>query len=321
MMFSFLILEPENYSPHAINIYQKIGNIFFYPNINSDEKKIITCLVVRLGFKIDKNLLSEFDNLKWIITPTTGLTHIDLEVCKANNICIFSLINVREKISSITSTAELALGLMLSLARGVNQGNKNIVENGIWDRNLHRTRQVSSLTIGLIGLGRVGGMVAKALVALGCRVDAYDPYQANHKFEECGVGKVDDIQMLFMQSDIISVHASYTANNHNLINHKLLNLMKKNSILINTARGELINEIDLVKAIDDGTLLAVGVDVLKDESDFNKLFNSPVIQAAKSGKNILITPHIGGCTIEAMAATEDMMANFFYDQYQALEAK
>jgi D-3-phosphoglycerate dehydrogenase len=312
---SFLILEPENYSLVAIKCYGSIGKIYFPAEMNSHEKKsTITCIVVRLGYRIDESLISEYKNLKWIISPTTGLTHIDLKVCQTRGISIFSLKNVRDKINSITSTAELTLALMFSLVRCVTQANENVVEKEIWNRNLHCERQISSMVIGLVGFGRIGGMVAKTLIALGSKVKAYDPYQSYSKFLEIGVIKVDKIESIFIESDIISIHASSTEENVDMINYDLLKLIKKNSIFINTARGELVNEIDLVRAVEEGYLHGAGVDVLKNELDHALLFKSPVIRAAKLGKNILITPHIGGCTKEAMYATEDLIAQEFYNQ-------
>lgn len=306
---NFLILESDNYSKNAIMTYKSLGNVFLINDINFT-KKDIDVLIVRLDHMIDSEFLLEFENLKYIITPTTGLNHIDLISCKSKNIRIISLRDCMNQIKNVSSTVELTLGLLISLVRNINGAINDVKVNNSWNRNKFRGFQLRGKKIGIIGLGRIGLAFAKICNLMGMHVYAYDP-----KFVE-GKNLPKFITLLTFSNllgscDIISINASYDNNNKPLISFEEVSKMKKGVFIINTARGELIDEEAVSKGIKSNHIAGLGVDVLCKEHNKEFLRYSPLYKAMKKDYNIIITPHIGGCTCEAMEYTEDTIAKYF----------
>lgn len=301
-----LIVEPLNYSERAIREYQKLGLVWFSeaPIGKSDEVKV---LVVRLGKIIDEEYLGAYPSLHAIVSPTTGLTHIDQAACKRRGIQIFSLADCRDAIERITSTSELTLGLMVSLLRRIPIAHTGVVSKGCWDRDRYRSRQLSSLALGLIGLGRIGGHMSTYANALGMRVIASDPFQSDQRFEHLRAERME-LDELLKTADIISIHANLSDDNYGLIGEREINLMGTEALIINTARGALLDEKAAAKALYEKRLGGIAVDVLSDEHTENSPVESPLVQAAQSGLNVIVTPHIGGCTSDAMHITENRMA-------------
>jgi len=303
---SVLIVEPAGYSTHALDLYNKLGRVWL-GDIPSENEEQVRLLVVRLAYVLDEDFLSKYPNLIAISTPTTGLTHVDLDICRQRNIRIFSLAECRQAIEEVTSTSELTIGLMLSLLRRIPMAHYDVIHQNRWDRDRFRSRQLSRLTLGIIGLGRIGGHVAKYAKALGMRVLAYDPYQGvsrfiDHNVEQC------ELASLLKESDIVSIHANLHEDNFNMIAKAEIDLLKKGALLINTARGALLDEAATTAALCDGALGGVAIDVLSDEHTEASCLGSPLVSAAKDGNNIIITPHIGGCTSDAMHITEERLA-------------
>jgi D-3-phosphoglycerate dehydrogenase len=163
--------------------------------------------------------------------------------------------------------------------------------------------------MGIVGLGRIGGHVAGYAIGFGMKVLAYDPYQSGARFDELGVERCD-IASLLKASDIVTLHANLRDDNYNLISDKEINLMRTGAYLINTARGLLLDEHATANALRSGRLSGVAVDVLADEHTDTSWSDSPLISAARDGFNVIITPHIGGCTNDAMHITEESLAEY-----------
>lgn len=301
-----LIVESLNYSELAIREYQKLGPVCFCkaPIGKEDEVKV---LVVRLGEIIDEEYLEAYPSLHAIVSPTTGLTHIDQPTCKRRGIRIFSLADCRDSIERITSTSELTLGLMISLLRRIPEAHIGLLSEGCWDRDRYRSRQLSRLTLGLIGLGRIGGHMSTYGNVLGMRVIAYDPFQLDKRFEHLRAERME-LNELLKTADIVSIHANLRDDNYGLIGEREISLMGAETLIINTARGALLNEKAAATALFQKRLGGIAVDVLSDEHTNNSPLQSPLVQAAQSGLNVIITPHIGGCTSDAMHITEERMA-------------
>ncbi len=306
---NFLILESDNYSKDAIKTYQSLGNVFLKSDINFT-KKDIDVLIIRLGHMIDSEFLLEFENLKYIITPTTGLNHIDKSVCESKNIRIISLRDCMNKIKNVSSTVELTLGLLISLVRNINGATNDVRINNSWDRNKFRGFQLRDKKIGIIGLGRIGLAFAKICNLMGMQVHAYDPKFVEGKNLPKYITFLPFADLLGL-CDIISINASYDINNKPLISFEEVTEMKKGVFIINTARGELLNEEAVSKGIKDNHIAGLGVDVLSKEHNKEFLRDSPLFKAMKNNYNIIITPHIGGCTCEAMEYTEHTIARYF----------
>ncbi len=283
---------------HLIGIRELLstkGEIFYLENnptkpnvrvlLETKDINTIVCNPNQQSFKIDKQLLNN-TKVKVINSCSTGLNHIDLEYCKSQNIEIQCHKNDYELINHLPSTSELAFGLMVSLLRNIPQCN-NHVKNYEWDYTKFMGRQIKDLKIGIIGYGRLGKMMKKYCDAFGAKTYVYDPYV---NIEQT---YLEDI---FEECDVVSLHVHVTDETKYMISKELLGLSKEGLYIINTSRGEIVKEKDVVKALNNGKLIGYGTDVI--ENEFDNINNSPIIEAMNKGKNIIVTPHIGGMTIE-----------------------
>lgn len=249
-------------------------------------------LIPSLKVNVDNQIIGKAKKLQLIFTPTTGTDHIKFT---ANNkyIKILSLNDYCGQIDSINSTAELAFSLLLSVARKINSANAQVVKSGLWERNNFLGHELNGKVMGVIGLGRIGQKLAKYGLAFGMDIVYWDIVE-NKDFRGA-----KSLNQLLEISDYIMICVSLNESTVHLINSKNVNNIKKGSILVNTSRGKVIEEEVLCKAMDNGIISGLGVDVLEYElEDFQK---SPIYIYAKNNpqKNIIITPHIGGATIEA----------------------
>jgi D-3-phosphoglycerate dehydrogenase / 2-oxoglutarate reductase len=282
---------------HLKGVYDLLltkGDVFLLEKGNKDQVKklllekninVIICNPNHQNYKIDKELLDD-TQVSIINSCSTGLNHIDLDYCKKNNIEIQCHKNDYELINQLPSTSELAFGLMLSLLRNIPECN-NHVSRYYWDYTQFMGRQVKDLKIGIIGYGRLGKMMEGYCKSFGAETFIYDPY--------VNISQTS-LEVMFKKCDVISLHVHVTDETKYMVNQKLLGLSKKGLYLINTSRGEIVNEEDIVQSLNNKNLLGYGADVIEDE--FNDITNSPIIKAMNEGKNIIVTPHIGGMTIE-----------------------
>ena len=282
---------------HLKGIYDLLltkGDVFLLEKGNKNQVKklllekdinVIVCNPNHQNYKIDEELLNG-TQVNIINSCSTGLNHIDLEYCKKNNIKIQCHKNDYELINQLPSTSELAFGLMLSLLRNIPECN-NHVSGYYWDYTQFMGRQVKDLKIGIIGYGRLGKMMEGYCKSFGAKTFIYDPY--------VNISQTS-LEVMFKKCDVISLHVHVTDETKYMINQKLLGLSKKGLYLVNTSRGEIVNEEDIVQSLNNKNLLGYGTDVIEDE--FNDITKSPIIKAMNEGKNIIVTPHIGGMTIE-----------------------
>lgn len=306
-----LILEADSYSPSALATYRSLGQVHLS---EAPEPERVSVLVVRLGHMIDAALLSRFPALKAVVSPTTGLDHIDEDACAARGIEVFSLKSTPEALERITSTSELTLGLILALVRRIPQANTDVVEKGDWQRNRFKGRQVAGLKLGIVGLGRIGRHVAGYARALGMTIVASDPLWPKTGFEY--VQRLS-LPELLANCDIVSLHVKHTPKTRSLIGADQIGAMKAGALLINTARGEILDENAAAQALRAGRLGGIAVDVLANENAVaDALALSPLVAAAQAGLNVIITPHIGGCSQDAMHVTEEVMAQYYADRIQ-----
>jgi D-3-phosphoglycerate dehydrogenase / 2-oxoglutarate reductase len=185
---------------------------------------------------------------------------------------------------------------MLSLLRNIPECN-NHVSNYNWDYTQFMGRQIKDLKIGIIGYGRLGKMMFNYCKSFGAKIKVYDPYKKEDMDDSFLLNYYSSsLEDLFQECDVISLHVHVTDETKYMVNQKLLGLSKKGLYLINTSRGEIVNEEDIVQSLNNKNLLGYGTDVIEDE--FNDITNSPIIKAMNEGKNIIITPHVGGMTIE-----------------------
>ena len=243
---------------------------------------------------MDEDLLQD-GQIKAICTASTGTNHIDVEYCKHNGIKIISITNDHDVIDKISSTAEHTLALMLSLIRKI-PISFHSVRDGNWDWEPYVGRQLNFLTVGIIGFGRLGKLMAMYCNGLGMKVLVSDPYVDN-EVEEWNVEQVE-LDELLKRSDVISLHVHVTDETREMINKNTISKMVKNPYLINTSRGEIVNEDDIIDALRSEDLQGYATDVIRDE--FGDIKNSKLVDESITPQDkIIITPHIAGMTKEA----------------------
>ena len=216
---NILNIEPDNFSKLAIETLKNYG-FNYYENTVSDTKNV-NVLIVRLENYIDESFLSIFPNLKFIITATTGIDHIDQDYINKQKIKLVSLKNDTKYLTKITATAELNWGLILSLARNI-KGAFNSVNEDNWNRNLFIGDQLSGKKLGIIGFGRLGKMIARYGSSFKMKVCYFDPYVHNKEFK-----KYKYLKRLLSVSDYVSINVSYSPSSENLLNKENLKSLKK----------------------------------------------------------------------------------------------
>jgi D-3-phosphoglycerate dehydrogenase len=261
-----------------------------------------------LAVRADGKVLERAKRLRVIATPSTGLDHIDLAAAAERKIAILSLKDDTEFLDRITATAELAWGLLLATVRRLPWAFE-AARRGEWARDRFRGRQLSGKTLGVLGYGRLGRMVARYGLAFRMRVLACDVRPVE---PEAGVALVD-LDTLLRESDVLSVHVHLTEANRGLLGAKEFARMKTGAVLVNTSRGAIVDEPALLAALESGRLAGAGLDVICGEWDAD-LAGHPLIRYASAHENLVISPHIGGVTAEsqrlAMAHTAEKLLHY-----------
>jgi phosphoglycerate dehydrogenase-like enzyme len=261
---------------------------------------------------IGREVLDAAKNLKVICTASTGTNHIDKVYAAQLGLPILALTEEREVISRISSTAELAFALTLACLRHVVRSHNDALD-GEWDYTKYIGRQMNCLTVGIIGYGRLGTMYANYCKAFGSRVLVYDPYKT---VEDDALEQVDALEDLLSASDIVAIHVHVTDETYEMIDEAVLNIMKSNVVLINTSRGDIVNEKDLVSFLKKNPECRVGTDVLADE--VRSRLASPLFSYAKESKQVVLTQHIGGMTRDAQEIAYGHAVNMLFNHFGRL---
>lgn len=298
-------IGPE-FSDEAKKILEEIGKVD-YLNLDSQkqlEEKIgdYDIAVIGLGLNFDKKVIDAGKKLKIIATASTGTDHIDLDYAGKKGMAVLSLKNDRKFLDSITGTAELAFLLTLALMRNFLPATQSAL-NHCWTEKF-RGHNLYEKILGIVGIGRLGTMMARYGKAFGMKVIACDPYQKDSVFMDAGCTKVS-LENLLKSSDVVSIHIHLNKETENMFDKKKFDLMKKNAILVNTSRGKIVDEKEVIEALEKKKIAGYATDVLADELTFSDKFeNNPLIEYAKQNSNVIITPHVGGVTFESREATD-----------------
>lgn len=234
---------------------------------------------------IDRELLSRLPNLRVISKFGVGLDNLDLAAMKEAAISLGHCKGANKR-----SVSELALSFSISMLRGVYQ-TQSEVHRGRWKQYVGR--QLTGKTFGILGLGNVGQDLVMMLRPFNCKILACDIDDRSLFSKEHNIQMVSK-EMLFKESQVLSIHIPLNENSKNLVDSSLLSLMREDSILINTSRGGIVNEVDLEKALRNEEILGAAFDVLSEEPPLD----NPLLEL----KNFSITPHIGGSSKEAILA-------------------
>jgi len=287
----------------------KIFNKHQLINVKADRdiaiREIVDCdaYLASAAIQIDEDFLKQANKLKIIGSPSTGTDHMDLNLIKQKGIKCYDISKELDLINSFTATSELAFTLLLSLVRKIIPASQD-ANNGIWAREKYSGTQLLNKTIGIVGLGRLGKISAKIANGFGMNVIAYDTNKKNVH----GI-KMVNLEDLARESDFISIHVHLNTSTENLINLDIFNKMKKSAIIINTSRGKIINEKDLILALNTNLISGACLDVIDGEWLTQKeLYNHPLVRYSRTHKNLLLSPHIGGATQESIYGARLFMA-------------
>lgn len=293
------VLICDQVAPILNDILQKNGlSITYEPEITSDQiiEKIgnFEIVVVRSRTKITKEMIEKADKCKIIARVGVGLDNIDVDAAKTKGIRVINAVE-----GAMNAVAELVLGLMLSLAREIPRADREI-RNGKWLKKELMGTELSGKYLGIVGLGNIGKKLAKHARGLNMNIIGYDVIPISEDFSrEVGLIKTD-LDTLFSSADYISFHVPLTDSTHHLVNSKNLTKMKKNAYIINTSRGEIIDENALYEALKEEKIAGAALDVFETEPAIgNKL---------STLSNVICTPHIGAQTKEAQALAANVIA-------------
>lgn len=244
-------------------------------------------IITRSRTQVDEALLAAATHLKVVGRGGVGVDNIDLDAASRRGVVV---LNAPE--ANNVSAAELAIALMLAASRGVARSDR-LIRSGRWDRAF-LGREVKGARLGVIGLGRIGSLVARRAQALGMDVAAYDPYISRHRADDLHVELFDDLSALLGRSDILTVHTPLTDETLGMIGDAELSLMPHGSIVVNAARGGIVEEAALAAALDDGRIFAAGLDVFRVEPPEP---GHPLLDR----DDVVLTAHLGANTREAQA--------------------
>ena len=288
-------------------VFQELETRFeiidFKENISIKEiLKQVDIFWFRLAHKLDSTVLDKSTKCKYLLTPVTGIDHIDEKLCNELGIQIICLRGEVDFLKNVRATAEHTIALTLALLRKIHPAVSD-VQSGNWNRDNFRGYELYEKKVGILGYGRLGQIVARYFHAFDCEISYFD---IEEKIGDTFCVKLNSIESLFGNNDIISLHIPLNEKTIGIINKDLLQKMKVNSILVNTSRGAIINEIDLIEVLKFKSIKGAALDVLEGEPNIQ---NSELVKYSKSNSNLIITPHIGGNTYESFAKTEKFLAD------------
>jgi D-3-phosphoglycerate dehydrogenase / 2-oxoglutarate reductase len=283
-----VVLIAEELSPATV---QALGPEFEIRHCNGADRAQLfnairhaDALLVRSATTVDAEALAAAKQLKVVGRAGVGLDNIDVDQATQSGVMV-----VNAPTSNIVSAAELAVGLVLAAARNIALANAAL-KNGEWNRSKYTGTELYEKTLGIVGLGRVGVLVAQRLSAFGMRVLAYDPYVQPGRAAQLGV-RLGSLDELLRASDFISVHLPKTPETVGLIAAEQLAACKPSAVLVNAARGGIVDEHALYVALKEGRLGGAGLDVFATEP----CTDSPLFEL----DNVVVTPHLGASTEEA----------------------
>jgi|TARA_A100001391_G_scaffold204169_1_gene198804 D-3-phosphoglycerate dehydrogenase len=303
-----VIAEPNGYPEGALANLRAVCDITLGPFTRDQfgqELQACEAAVIRFAHRVDADLLGDTRTLRVISCAATGSDHIDLQACSERDISVQTLKGETAFLRTVTATAELTWWHILEGMRRASLSARHVFGGG-WNRDVFVGSQLFGKTLGIVGLGRLGIMVADIGAAFGMKVIASDPDPAitpDHV-------EMVSTEALFSRADVVTLHADLNPTSKGMVNANLLSRLKAGSILVNTARGDLVREDDLIAALDAGQLAAVGLDVLATEGEKPQGWprSNLIWQRMQTDDRIRITPHIGGATVESMGAAETFMA-------------
>jgi len=276
------VVISDNVIPEVLEIIKATGaEIDYKPENLEAALEDADALVIRSATKVTPELLTHAPKLKLVVRGGVGLDNVDREECKKRGIEVANTPG-----ASTNAVAELALGLMLSAARHIPRATTSTKE-GRWEKKQLTGSELSGKTLGLIGCGRIGSALGEKAAALGMKIIGYNP-PPRHESEL--IEYVDNLDDFLGRADFISLHVPSTPKTDNMVNAETISKMRDGVILINTARGSIIEEDALYDALQNGKVRAAALDVYQKE---------PYVGKLSELENTILTPHVAASTSEA----------------------
>ena len=300
------ILITDTIDPLFIELLKKHKINYEYKNAQSRLSilKIIhefDGLVVRNSLKIDEDFVKHARHLKFIARYGSGMESIDVKKAEEQNIICF---NSAEGNSN--SVAEHTLGLLLSLLHNIKKSMDEL-KQGIWDRHNNRGYELDGKTVGIIGYGNTGCSLSKKLKSFNCDVIAYDKYKSGYSNEFVVESSMEKI---YSHSDIISIHIPLNKETTNLINKQFIDRMKKPFYLLNTSRGDIVSNKDLIYGLKENKIIGAGLDVVENENlTFSDINIDANLKYLLTCSNVILTPHIAGLSKESNKKLSKILIN------------
>lgn len=294
--FSVLAYQPANLAlMHALFDAETLPDP---RSASADLLRAAEVLFAPLGFPVTREKIAACPQLRAIVSNTTGVPHIDMNAASERGIAVCALHDEQAFLDTITPTAEHTIGLMLAAWRRI-PGAHRAAADGQWNRRpWGAPRMLSRMSLGIVGLGRLGRKVAQVATAMGMTVRHFDPHVT---------GGEPDLISLAARSDVLSLHAPANDATRGLVSRRVLEAMPRGAMVVNTARGELLDLDALLDLLESGHIHAAALDTIDGEydPDFASAFSaSRVATYARRHDNLVLTPHIGGSTLDAWSETE-----------------
>ena len=280
------VLVTEELSPQGLELLRKDLQVDVRTDLAKGdlvaEIAPYDALIIRSATQVTAEVLDAAANLRVVARAGIGLDNVDVDAATRRGVMV-----VNAPTSNIISAAEHTVALLLAQARSIPQAHAALTQ-GRWERTAWEGVELAGKTIGLVGLGRVGSLVAARSLGLGMRVIAFDPYVSVERAKEMGVETMPTLEALLVQSDFVSIHLPRTPETEGLLGAKELRMMKPGARIVNTARGGIVDEEALAKVLEDGHLAGAALDVFAVEPTTDSpLFGLP---------GVVVTPHLGAST-------------------------
>jgi D-3-phosphoglycerate dehydrogenase / 2-oxoglutarate reductase len=292
-----ILVAESVFSEEARAELERVGEVVPFERFEAELPRA-DAIVAGLELELDGSVLERAPKLRVIATRTSQLRHIDLDEARRRGIEVLRIEPDDPLLRETTSTAEETLALVLALVRNVPWA-FDAVKAERWERARYGGHELAGKTIGLVGYGRLGRMVAGYARALDMDVLANDPYV---EVEDAEAVSLDD---LLRRADVVSIHCTFDEETRGLIGARELALVKPSAVLVNTARGEIVDEAALLAALEEARLAGAAVDTLAGErSDGSHLRDNSLVRYAREHENLIVLPHLGGATVEATERTQ-----------------
>jgi D-3-phosphoglycerate dehydrogenase / 2-oxoglutarate reductase len=305
------VLVSDQIDQVGIDILSQVAQVDVKINLSIEELVQIIpeydALMIRSGTRVTKEIIEAGVQLKIIGRAGVGVDNVDVPAATRKGIVV-----VNSPEGNTVAAAEHAIAMMLALSRHIPSANES-VKGGKWDRKSFTGVEVYKKTLGIVGLGKIGSHVATIARAMGMRLLAYDPFLSMERAEQIGCQLVE-LDLLFQESDYITLHIPKTPETYHLINQAALEKMKPTARLINCARGGIIDEAALAEALQQGKIAGAAIDVYETEPLGESSLRS-------LGKEAVLTPHLGASTEEAQVNVAIDVAEQIRDVLLGLPAR